>query len=981
VDTTPARFRERLVVLALTLALGAASNRAAAQGPVLCSGTSPEGVTVSVRIDAPLPGDVVAGGPPCDGRATVAGAATATTVFPPFDLYLIVDCSGSTGAASGVDVDEDGVLGAGSPSTDPGDAVLAAEVRALSRFADRLLGLDVRASVVEFSAVIPNPGPGEQGRIRVVTPLTSDLSAVSAGLADVQAGGSRGATDYAGAIDAALGELARNGAPGREAIALFLTDGKPTFPRYPYDSTEAPDYAAALEAADRAALAGLAIDTHEIGAFDDRGILAEIASRTGGLALPSLDAEELLDALPDTRLTGVEGVELTNVTTGETVAATLAPDGTWSGSVGLAIDLNVLRARVTARNAPDFEVACETVLTYDCRLDESLCFRATTDAVIEQLLLDAASELGELGALSTCAALDLPEGGSPCGDALREHAAMLVNRLDGRLTRQCGLDLSALGPGLPTSADEAIALTRLLILSGTAEDCDLAARIGLAVNSGAAIVEVAPPPPEPTTCVVVDPDTGLEVTVTVASPVMGGERPLEEPCDDVIVVEGATEVSGATNLFDLFFVIDSSGSTGAASGRDIDGDGIVGVGNQFGNTDPGDSVLRAELEAVRRFVADLDPAWARVSIIQFSNPDGFFGLGELQRVVQSLTADFAAVNAALDAIAAGGSAGATDYGGALALLQQEYLATADPANRIPICFFLSDGIPTWPTPPYDSTEAPDRQAAIDGATWAAANGIEINTYEVGLAGASAILQEMADITGGQFYRSVVAGDIVQVLNEFNLVPIASVVIENLTSGETSDATVSDDGSFTGGVGLLVGENTLRITVTTGGRTVVTGECTTDVELLYANLICRPLNAATWAAACTRAVRPEARLRRVGADPARDAVVLGFDAAALADGHRVYRGDLDLLWQGAYGHVSPFTGLPGDPECLLPAGVTTFADAGALRDGRDWYYLVVAIADGVEGSFGWADRDGDSLADIERPAPADDPGDLVVGWCP
>jgi hypothetical protein len=240
---------------------------------------------------------------------------------------------------------------------------------------------------------------------------------------------------------------------------------------------------------------------------------------------------------------------------------------------------------------------------------------------------------------------------------------------------------------------------------------------------------------------------------------------------------------------------------------------------------------------------------------------------------------------------------------------------------------------------------------------------------------------MADITGGQFFRSVVAGDIVDVLNEFNLVRVASVTIENVTTGEVTAGTVNADGSFYGDVGLQSGSNTLRVTVTTEGGGTATGDCESTVDLVYENLLCNPLNALTWGATCRVGRQPEARLRTVAVDDRSSGVFLVFLPAALADGHRLYRGDLDVLHGGAYNHASPFSTDPLQPECNLPAGVTSFLDLGVARDGRNHYYLVVALASGVEGTHGWADRDADGLADTERPGPDDDPSDLVIGLCP
>ncbi len=965
--------------IALMLVSLAASGNARAQAPVLCSGTSPEGISVTVRLDSPANGAIVTTAPPCDGRAEVEGAATAiSSNLAPIDLYLVVDSSGSTARCVGFDLDDDMLLGADTSSgcTDLGDSVLAAELAALRGLVASVDGLDARVALVEFSAVLPNPQPGEQGRIRLVQPLTGDLALVRAGLDAVLAAGSRGATDYAGAIDTVLAEVLAHGDRNRESLCFFLTDGKPTFPRYPYDSTEGPDVQASLDAARRAAAAGLAVNTFEVGSFDDRGILAQIAAITGGRAVAALDARTLLQIIPQTQLTGIEAVVVVNDTTGQSYPADLRADGTFSASVPLATDYNLLHVVVTPVGGTPFELACSTTILHQC-LEEDLCFRETTDAILQELLSTVQDLAAQVGATTSCEALRGDAGTGPCADAVREYLAFVLNVLDGRLTRHCSVELA---PGRTVTVDEALAQVRAWIETGADAECAQAAQLAGDVNSGAVVTQQQLPPPEPVECVIRDPASGLDVTITITSPVLG-DGAARAPCDGIVPVEGSAEVTGLSNLFDLFFVIDSSGSTSSASGRDIDGDGFLGTGPAYANTDPGDSVLEAELEAVREFVAALDPAWARVSVIQFSNPEGFFGNGERQRLVQSLTDDFTLVNAALQQVSAGGSAGATDYGGALALLETEYLANADPANRIPICFFLSDGIPTYPEPPFDETQPPDRQAAIDGATRAAGHGIEINTYEVGPAGADVILTEMSNITGGEFFAALVPGDIIDLLNQFSLVGIGEVLIENITTGSAATGLVFDDGTFTGTIGLEPGTNEIRITITTDTRDPVTASCNTAVELVYYNLLCSPLNSATWAGECAHPVEPEARIGRVTADPGSSGIALSFDPVLIADGHRVYRGDLSLLHRGVYSHVSPFTGDPGTPECLLPQGVTSFVDRGALHDGRDWYYLVVAIAGANESSFGRSDSDADGIGDAERPAPADDPADLVTSACP
>jgi hypothetical protein len=91
--------------------------------------------------------------------------------------------------------------------------------------------------------------------------------------------------------------------------------------------------------------------------------------------------------------------------------------------------------------------------------------------------------------------------------------------------------------------------------------------------------------------------------------------------------------------------------------------------------------------------------------------------------------------------------------------------------------------------------------------------------------------------------------------------------------------------------------------------------------------------------------------------------------------RIFRGDLDLL-STEYSHATPFSGQGGDPECSWGVA-TSFTDTGALGDGRDWYYLAVALdtGSGTMGGFGE-----DSLG-VLRPRPEDSPADLVASACP
>ena len=226
--------------------------------------------------------------------------------------------------------------------------------------------------------------------------------------------------------------------------------------------------------------------------------------------------------------------------------------------------------------------------------------------------------------------------------------------------------------------------------------------------------------------------SGEDLNVALTAPLPGAVSSAYAPDCPTVAVAGTAGVGKL--LADIYFVIDSSGSTARCTGSDIDGDGETGVPNPFGFfscSDPGDTVLAAEVRAVRDFVATLSPTVTRVAIIQFSMPEGTFGRGERQRIVAPLTADFARVGAALDEIQLAGPAGATDYGGAVQLLLQEYTTHGDRILRRQLCYFLSDGVPTYPVPDYGTEDPGDSQSALDATDVAAAAGIRLDTFGVG----------------------------------------------------------------------------------------------------------------------------------------------------------------------------------------------------------------------------------------------------------
>ncbi|MFC2172925.1 VWA domain-containing protein, partial [Acidobacteriota bacterium] len=186
---------------------------------------------------------------------------------------------------------------------------------------------------------------------------------------------------------------------------------------------------------------------------------------------------------------------------------------------------------------------------------------------------------------------------------------------------------------------------------------------------------------QPPYCSEIAPD-GTVVEVRIDSPLPGDTIIAAEPCPDIVEVTGVASTIGIPPLLDLFFVIDVSGSTSDCSGVDVDGDGITCWDPNTGQWDQDDSILGAEVAAVRNVVNAVDPAHVRVALITFASS---------ARTWLSLTSDFPLVFQTLNQIMLSGPGGSTDFVDAIDELRTEFARSADPLNRLPSSFFLSDG--------------------------------------------------------------------------------------------------------------------------------------------------------------------------------------------------------------------------------------------------------------------------------------------------
>lgn len=290
------------------------------------------------------------------------------------------------------------------------------------------------------------------------------------------------------------------------------------------------------------------------------------------------------------------------------------------------------------------------------------------------------------------------------------------------------------------------------------------------------------------------------------------------------------------SLFDVLLVIDVSRSTECASGLDVNGNGELGMNLRYEllpgppderpcNSDPGDSILAAEISAARKLLEGLDPKRVHVGLVTFSG-DVNRETGERLDPNQAdawlqvpLTGDYAEVQRALDAVAARGPHGATNFAAGIRLGITELAGLRDARSQPRkgakgVMLFLTDGVPTFPIGLAENSDAGDVEAAVAAAKLAHQAGITINTYAVGPDALTnpVAATEVARSTLGTFTPVRNAGDIVAVLQGVSFANIEDVVVTNLTTGDFStDVRLEPDGSFSGFVPVREGTNRVRVT--------------------------------------------------------------------------------------------------------------------------------------------------------------------------
>lgn len=311
---------------------------------------------------------------------------------------------------------------------------------------------------------------------------------------------------------------------------------------------------------------------------------------------------------------------------------------------------------------------------------------------------------------------------------------------------------------------------------------------------------------------------------------------IEHPEEDAVVggdtgayVAGrAIAHEGELRRFDVVFVLDTSGSTRNMTGADVNGNGIVGenrLSGVFGSTDPGDSILAAEVAAAKRLLRGLDPRNTRVGLVTFAGEPsdgggGFFGGGRPQPALteEALTSDFEEVEQELERVRDRGAEGLTHMAAGLDRAMVELmgfdggLSEPDPESEKVVLFF-TDGQPTLP---HDRRfEADNVKAVLRAAGRLERVGIRVHSFAIGpeaLDGPVAAV-EMSARTGGYFTPVRQPGDLVDVVENVSFAQIETIEVRNATTGaEATNLLANADGSFGALVPLQTGKNRLEVRV-------------------------------------------------------------------------------------------------------------------------------------------------------------------------
>ena len=281
------------------------------------------------------------------------------------DVVLVLDRSGSTFEASGIDIDGDGIVGRNriieGPGgfrqllvSDPGDSIARALTQAARRLIDRMNPETTRMGLVTF-------GRSE----RVLARVGSSREELLAALDSIPDRPETGGTYFYGAIIASIKvfQTAPESAGRRYRSIVFLSDGLPNRPPPDYFARKAAVRAAQHAGRDRIHIYSFALGPK---VAENPQVFIDIADASRGQLLLVERPGEIVDFAPHLSLTGIRAVELLNVTSGELGRAVrMFPDGSFDGFAPLVPGMNTIRLTATG------EAGGEAVVEHQIRFEKT----------------------------------------------------------------------------------------------------------------------------------------------------------------------------------------------------------------------------------------------------------------------------------------------------------------------------------------------------------------------------------------------------------------------------------------------------------------------------------------------------------------------------------------------------------------------------------------------------------------------------------
>jgi len=317
---------------------------------------------------------------------------------------------------------------------------------------------------------------------------------------------------------------------------------------------------------------------------------------------------------------------------------------------------------------------------------------------------------------------------------------------------------------------------------------------------------------------------------------------IEYPSDGIVMTDTvcgafiagrATALEEASQRFDVAIVLDTSGSTEDLTGSDINGNGVTGtphmgrMSSLFGEptTDPGDTILAAEVAAARQLLRGLDPRSTRVALITFAGGTPGGGHGDQRPTRQAmpaaitrspLTHDFSRVERALDRVLRDRSAGETDMAAGVRYGFTELNGLRGARSEVrdgttKLMFFFTDG---EPTAPHGVAARTDNYLAVTReAQRAKLLGVRIHSFAIGPLALNRPIAAvaMADITEGYFTPVRHPGELSEIVDAVGFANLENVTIHSVTTGDNATPfRIAADGSWGGFVKLLAGKNQIQV---------------------------------------------------------------------------------------------------------------------------------------------------------------------------